>query len=329
MLFIVLTSKLHGIDGSDNADEEGDEEGDDKGGDDKGGDDKEGIPPNQQEDETEEDMQIFVKFCFDPHKTITLEVDSDDTIGTIKKYIKNKESIPRNDQRLLFKGGDLADGKTLSDYKIKTQATLYLHMRGKGGGPKGKKLTVKKDSRVAILKAKSEPLMMKVQGLDMNGLTLAVNKCGMQAETMLDGTHDSLVFTIANKATMEQVDQLIELNSSGTRPAQLIKEVAPILFPHMKVLGDQVEVLLSLEKVVLEGLELYFTKDCYNEQTEKYEFGVLKDAAVARKTNLTDISKKTMELQMAEMRNRLMQMEVALRNATSNGSVDDADMSLM
>ena len=156
MLFIVLTSKSHGINGSDNGDEEGD---------DKGGDDKEGIPPNQQEDEPEEDeMQIFVKFCFDSNKTITLEVDSDDTIGTIKKYIKNKESIPRNDQRLLFKGGDLEDGKTLSDYKIKTQATLYLFMRGEGGAKRGREVqnnSSKKEDFLATQLMKAERALDK------------------------------------------------------------------------------------------------------------------------------------------------------------------------
>ena len=78
-------------------------------------------------------MQIFVKFCFDPSKTITLKVEATDTIKAVKAMIHDKEGIKRRDQRLLFKGGDLEDGKTLSEYNIQKEATLYLHMRGEGG----------------------------------------------------------------------------------------------------------------------------------------------------------------------------------------------------
>jgi len=115
-------------------------------------------PVQPQEPEESEDhpiansilMRIFIKTL--AGKEIPIDVTDNSTVEEVKTLIQDKEGIPPDQQRLIFKAKQLEYSRTLKYYDIRPDDTIHVVLRLRGGGP-GPEGTDRADAAHVTLRA--------------------------------------------------------------------------------------------------------------------------------------------------------------------------------
>jgi ubiquitin C len=69
-------------------------------------------------------MRLKIKTLDD--KNFFIDIEENNTVSILKNLIENIQKIDKGCQRLIFQGSPMMDEKTMKDYNIKENTTIFL-----------------------------------------------------------------------------------------------------------------------------------------------------------------------------------------------------------
>ena len=243
-----------------------------------------GSSDDDQEEDNQEDfhvpeergdgMLIFV----DPPtgKTITLNVEPDDTIIIVKAMIQGKTGTPRNHQRLIFAGKQIEDIQTLAQCEVKSQSTLQMVLGLSGGanGPKVKKSKFTKEQKVDNLAHR----FRSTHATTISATEYAnVISCITASEKLLgEFAHDGLFMTkTIQKMKVSELTELLLLSGGSSGDGGTDRKLPALImacYPMIQKIKDCESFFSTISSMLMQVASEQFVRTFHREKGDEVRF---------------------------------------------------------
>ena len=262
--------------------------------------------------------------------TITLNVETSDTINSVMVQIRGRKGIPTGVQRITtVLGVQLAIDDELGDIMDALTPTVVLLVKGDGGAKR-----VVKDDRMAVSRAKVEVLMRAIfiPATNPNGL---VEACSKLTEEIMNNCTPLAITDIIGEMSAERANAISEkANFASNDLDKNIIRIAGLIFPEIQRVDEQIRSYESIKNTLTKALAYQYTAEFYDESTNQFSHGSFLDLVDQRAKYLEtkDIEDKVKAAFEAEQIKRdkalrdQIESEFAIRYANAANVNQDVDM---
>lgn len=261
-------------------------------------DNQEGVAGEPDSDGESEDGDMCISVKKTTGESMVLRVQQHDTVGTVKRYITNKLSIPRRHQRLIYNDTQLDDDSvTLFDHNIFDGATVKMALRLRGSGKNAKKQAgdnsdSKRKIKLVVSKATTDMLLKR------DPRTELCQQLFREMNVLMGQPSDYVAKRVAglNPRGVDELDALVERLGSVKEGGEFAKGVAHYFAPSIR---DAELLYKELKDCIAAAHQVWQHKFAESFMDEAGRVGIqsFKDALSNRKDQIGDVIKAETEEQ--------------------------------